>query len=51
MLKCKLEEEEDIPGSFDFYALPGLEEVAPLLKFFFSYLLDEEKVLATLVNG
>lgn len=32
MLKCKLEEEEDIQGSFDFYALPGFEEVAPLLK-------------------
>ena len=32
MLKCKLEEEEDIQGSFEFYAWSGFEEVAPLLK-------------------
>jgi hypothetical protein len=50
VLKCKFEEEEDIQGSFDFYSLPGFEEISPLLKKNSSNLSDEERVLATPVN-
>jgi len=46
MLKCKLEEEEDIQGILVFYALPGFEEVATLVKQKSSNLSDEERVLA-----
>lgn len=41
VLKSRLEEEEDIQGSFEFSAWSGFEEVAPLLKEKSSDLLNE----------